>query len=265
MRLEDITATFFPKLSKDPLALEANQLVWVCISKGRKRQNLQVSTTKDDVEDDETTTTTTNLSSSSRMELFLRARVEAVVEDSRIRVQYPSGSTYHCRPEALLPVLESAQHKNLVIVASETPEYRRACVVHTLPGEDFLEIGCDFGITCHKVQQATGGNTNDLQQRHIWGIDKSPVSLDIARKRYPDIPFFLCDVLLEKWPTALQTAQPSVVAIDINGNRELPAVCACLEEVWKQFQPRLVIVKSRELYRQNEVAKQYPLGVTVSE
>jgi hypothetical protein len=37
------------------------------------------------------------------------------------------------------------------------------------------------------------------------------------------------------------------VAIDINGNRELPAVLKCID-IMLDFSPRLVIVKSRELY-----------------
>ena len=40
-----------------------------------------------------------------------------------------------------------------------------------------------------------------------------------------------------------------VVAIDINGNRDLEAVEACLDRVLNWWKPRLVIVKSRSLYR----------------
>jgi len=39
-----------------------------------------------------------------------------------------------------------------------------------------------------------------------------------------------------------------VVAIDINGNRELNAVLQCLDRVLKCWKPKLVIVKSRSLY-----------------
>jgi hypothetical protein len=43
-------------------------------------------------------------------------------------------------------------------------------------------------------------------------------------------------------------SSPTVVAIDINGTRPLPAVQTCLALVVQTWQPRLVIVKSRELY-----------------
>lgn len=57
---------------------------------------------------------------------------------------------------------------------------------------------------------------------------------------------------------------PSVVAVDINGNREIPAVLQCVENImnpgndvvlgedWRL--PRLIIVKSRLLYA--EIKKQ---------
>ena len=37
--------------------------------------------------------------------------------------------------------------------------------------------------------------------------------------------------------------------MDINGNRELPAVLQCLQLIMDQIQPRLIIVKSRELHQ----------------
>jgi hypothetical protein len=43
---------------------------------------------------------------------------------------------------------------------------------------------------------------------------------------------------------------PTIVAIDINGNRELPAVLACLQKVSSLWKPRLILVKSRALHGQ---------------
>ncbi len=39
-------------------------------------------------------------------------------------------------------------------MVAETYEYRRAAVVHTCHSDLFLEIGCDFGMTVHRVQRA---------------------------------------------------------------------------------------------------------------
>ena len=86
----------------------------------------------------------------------------------------------------------------IVVVTPETPEYRRACVVHTCVGESFLEIGCDFGPTVDRVQKAltevgavprvAGDNVmrpTTARDGRIacLGIDKSPESINIAVKR----------------------------------------------------------------------------------
>lgn len=49
----------------------------------------------------------------------------------------------------------------------------------------------------------------------------------------------------------LEGGAPSVIAIDINGNRDVDGVLECLQvvmnEKWTE-QPRLIVVKSRFLY-----------------
>ena len=40
-----------------------------------------------------------------------------------------------------------------------------------------------------------------------------------------------------------------IVGIDINGNREYEAVRDCLQRVLDLWQPRLIIVKSRSMFR----------------
>lgn len=49
----------------------------------------------------------------------------------------------------------------------------------------------------------------------------------------------------------LKGGSPSVIAIDINGNRELEGVLECLQVVMNEKwlrRPRMIIVKSRFLY-----------------
>lgn len=62
----------------------------------------------------------------------------------RVTVRYPQGSTYSARRRMLAPVLPQTALR-CVIVAPDTACYRRLCRVHALPGDRFLEIGCDFG------------------------------------------------------------------------------------------------------------------------
>ena len=205
------------------------------------------------------------------------ATTTAVDEDRRILVRYPKGSTYRVRRTNLLPVLEDSQQSQskppLVIVSSETKDYRRVAITHTLPDDHFVEIGCDFGILCDSVDC-----------KSALGIDKSETSIGIARERYPNQTFWLCDIFEQEFETMMKSAsssssssssfagdkedgrcedtttssnqlktrdffqQPLVVAIDINGNRLLPAVIDCIQLVMDKLKPRLIVVKSRELY-----------------
>lgn len=141
--------------------------------------------------------------SDGRSDLFLRARVVQTMND-RVLVRYPKGSEYRVKRSNLIPVLEDCCLR-VVIIAAETPEYRRASVVHTCVGECFLEIGCDFGPTVDRVQRAlsqvgavprvSGKLENDdamalvvpsspnEERVYCLGVDKSPESIDIAFSR----------------------------------------------------------------------------------
>jgi hypothetical protein len=175
----------------------------------------------------------------------------------------------------------------LVVVVPDTPHYRRLAIVHTCQQDSFLEIGCDFGPTVHRVQQALqqvghvakrcGRDEEEIlttpqklpsNKVRCIGIDKSPLSAAIAKKRFPDCLFSVQDALTTQGITDLRHlcqehllhGHPTVVAIDINGNRELPAVLQCIRNVmtlppnttattnenWKL--PRLILVKSQMLY-----------------
>ena len=97
-----------------------------------------------------------------------------------------------------------------------------------------IEIGCDFGILVKSVDAKSS-----------LGIDKSEESIKIAKGKYPDQKFLLGDVFegLEISPK-----NPLVVSIDINGNRQLPAVLKCIQIALDLWSPRLIMVKSRELH-----------------
>lgn len=233
----------------------------------------------------------------SRMELYLRARVvsvepiEAVVGHNgsctghgsrggsspvdlsvdmlpRVRVQYPQGSTYAVRADRLMVSLDATvvtvEHPR-VLVYPETDVYRRACVIHTQPDEDFCEIGCAQGRTCQRVW-ATGHREGN---RKVVGIDKSESAIQTAQQKYPDCTFVVGDILAPSWTTSTTNTAaaastlllslpspsslsphppPTVVAVDINGNRELQAVLQCLQVVMDRWKPRLILVKSRSLY-----------------
>ena len=173
------------------------------------------------------------------------SRVESDDGDKsdRIKIQYAKGSTYNVRLSNILPIF---QKENAVIVAPETVDYRRLCVVHTQPHDAFCEIGCDFGLTVGQV---------DAQIK--WGIDKSPTSLEVAKNNFPNDTYIEADVLIEGEAFynkmlddfGVKNHMNFVVGIDINGNREIDAVRECLKRVLHWWSPRLVVVKARSLYQ----------------
>jgi hypothetical protein len=222
-----------------------------------------------------------NGASLQRRDLFQRARVvvDENVESSdsmrRVLVRYPKGSTYHVKRRNLIPILETMGR--LVLIMAETPDYRRAAVIHTCIGDTFLEIGCDYGACVDRVHRALHELSSvpidpncppillpaiSDAQRWCIGIDKSTESIEIAKRQYPHCFFSNMDVLSKEGTNHLQTlyetifptAHASIVAIDINGNREIPAVIQCIHTVMnpnspgQQQLPRLILVKSRLLY-----------------
>ena len=93
---------------KIDLALET--LVWVLLSKGKNKVP----------------------------KLHKRARVSGQMtpETGRVSVRYPNGSTYDVRRTNMMPVLE--HETRLVLVASETNDYRRMSIVHTRRDDHFI-------------------------------------------------------------------------------------------------------------------------------
>ena len=298
----------------------------------------------------------------------------------RIVVQYPKGSTYRVRPHLLRPIYDTnfMKHQSsvishpeqqqqqqeeerrlqldhpttllppwrfsslpVVVVYPETHEYRRACVIHTVPNTDhFIEIGSAQGQTCHRIhQQQQQNHESNPQKRIVIGIDKSVSCTQQARQRYGHLSttthplyFVTYDIfqpelsnvedasnyfnddenvteilqcLMDGYHHRTGRAVPTttdpthsvnrhhhgnntidhphdpsdtntaavvsfptndpmglVVAIDINGNRDVAPILQCLQIVMDtQFtssssrsachrprQPRLIIVKSRSLY-----------------
>jgi hypothetical protein len=242
--------------------LEPGTLCWVLKSKGLQSKR-----------DGETCT--------QRSELFLRARVVRDDQDGdlvptrRILVRYSKGSTYQVKRSNLIPVLEPPT-SGIVLIMAETPDYRRAAVVHTCLGDSFLEIGCDYGACVNRVQRSLkdiGSVPQDprdgplhlppLDDGRVWclGVDKSTGSINVATNQFPRCKFSVEDALTSMGiaklqglcVSSLQKGHPSVVAIDINGNREIPAVLQCVDNILNPGSaewvlPRLILVKSRLLH-----------------
>ncbi|KAL7529576.1 hypothetical protein ACHAXR_003035, partial [Thalassiosira sp. AJA248-18] len=117
----------------------------------------------------------------------------------------------------------------------------------------------DDGTTTDNDEKKEKGQGWDGDRVSCLGIDRSKESIDIANGRYPKCKFALGNVLIPDEMSSIRTlceqslthSAPSVICIDINGNREIDGVLECLtmvmNEKWKK-QPRMIIVKSRFLY-----------------
>jgi hypothetical protein len=198
-----------------------------------------------------------------------QSQSQSQLDQPRFLMRYPKGSTYHVKRDNLLVVL---QESHLVIVLPETNLYRRWALVHTRSDDSFCEIGCDVGILVHRIWEHSSCPEN------VSGIDKAPEDIHQAQQRFPHCNFLAWQVplgeqqqqpsssssssssgnkdmtmllpmnLFPKPPNKIDMNPSLVVAIDINGNRELEAVQECIQIVIQEWKPRLILVKSRALY-----------------
>jgi hypothetical protein len=253
LRFDEIESTFFP----NNRYFQVGTLCWALMSKGKHKSpqlylRARVLSDHNPEQDENEVVMDGNYHCTSKQQQDNQQEEPKNLVDMssrRILVQYPAGSTYRVRKSNLLPILEL--ERNVVLVTSETTDYRRLAIVHTLDVDHFVEIGCDFGVLVDSVDAAS-----------TLGVDKSEESILGAQQRYPNRTFIVGDVFdesdLDRITTTIMTGisttttaskhPPLVVAIDINGTRELPAVLKCIQLAMDTWSPRLVIVKSRELY-----------------
>ncbi|EOD35706.1 hypothetical protein EMIHUDRAFT_460569, partial [Emiliania huxleyi CCMP1516] len=140
----------------------------------------------------------------------------------------------------------------MLLVVPETPAFR-CRAREAAAGAIVLEVGCSYGEATASLLAAGAAS--------VLGLDSSIECLRSARGSERLAPHLstgrlslrLLDAL--RYPAQLQAAaqsvRPSVVLLDIGGDRDLPSVfrtlCA-LTDATSSRPPRLFLVKSRELY-----------------
>ncbi len=189
---------------------------------------------------------------------FERAHIiEKIVTDhesnfrGRLKVKYTHGqqSTYYVRPKNIIKVIQTdtTTKYHHCIVTKDTNMYRRLAHAQTEPNDIALEIGCDFGYTTKIL---------GTKCKIALGIDKKYSHVKSAIDKYGDddkVLFHAVDIfkdsdnILGKYSKQLQH-NPTIIFIDINGNRELQAVVKALNVVYERFQPRLVVIKSSSFF-----------------
>ena len=161
---------------------------------------------------------------------------------SKLHQAWPVMSTSSCAPEGVVAA------PPLLLICSETDDYRRAARAEIFASDVVLEIGSDLGTCCDVISRNCG-------QENVVGVDLSSSSVARARKLFPGIMFRVLDVLKVGAGLEFRNIQTllrgpfSKVLLDINGNRLLGAVCRVLEVVLEELHPNTVIVKSRELHQ----------------
>lgn len=167
-------------------------------------------------------------------------------------------------PKRILPIFQSLAGQ-LVIVTGETIPYRHMASSQILSTDTVLEVGCSTGeasaILVRYAQKWLGFDTSsDMVEQCLAKLPRNPENDNVARALKRDA---LADPSEAKNAVTetLGDAGPSVVFVDIGGNRELDGVLRMIDWCKQSFHPRLVVVKSREL----EAAIQTANGVVVGD
>lgn len=144
----------------------------------------------------------------------------------------------------LLPDL--SQVKTLVLTP-ETNHFRHL-VAHVQTTDRVLEIGCSSGETSRLlVQYCQSWVGFDTSQEMLSMCSQS---LQLSGQNTSTRIAVLLDPLVDPGRArqeARQFGDPNVVFLDIGGNRECVGVLRMVSWVLEEFEPRLVVVKSREL------------------
>lgn len=149
----------------------------------------------------------------------------------------------------LLPDLPTSSHR-CVFLTPETNHFRRLAA-YVASSDRVLEIGCSSGETSKLLW---------AQNCQSWiGFDTSEEALQMCQtaltvrpagstmKYHSLIVNALVDPRKAKAEANKFGADPTVVFLDIGGNREIVNVLRMTSWALREFDPRLVVVKSREL------------------
>lgn len=136
---------------------------------------------------------------------------------------------------------------SIILVTRETIDYHKATRAEVQRDDFVLEVGCDVGECCAIAATCCG-------PENVIGVDLACLSVSRAREAYPSIRFEVLDVLQAGAKSALHQLERDVdkkfskVLIDINGNRDIGAVCRVIQIVVEDLAPVAIIVKNRALH-----------------
>jgi len=133
------------------------------------------------------------------------------------------------------------------LVCFSTKHFRELARHQVSPHDTVLEIGASFGEAT-RILSKTGA-------RHVTAIDNSAEGVQhIQAMNLPNVSVHCVQALSNQQSDilGLLPRPPTVVLVDIGGNRDLAAVVNLLAWLSAGIRPPLIITKSEELYKKME-------------
>jgi len=164
--------------------------------------------------------------------------------EQRIQVEYDTGGSYLCRRSRLTQQCATAQ---TVVVCATTDEFRALCRSQTLAGERCIDVGSSWGLSTAVLAEMVGSG-------NCMGIDVSEEAVAAASTAYPEIRFQVLNALenVAKFIATCQEFNATFFAVDIGGDRATEALSLILPLIEEHLQPRMIVVKARNLHRNAE-------------
>jgi SAM-dependent methyltransferase len=148
----------------------------------------------------------------------------------------------------LLPDLRAASEQ-IILVTPETTEFRHLVVGFVTSNDRILEIGCSSGeasILMVPICRSWVGFDTSEEMLDKCKAALQSISSQVTNECHPVIMNALVDSR-KATEEACRFGSPTAVACDIGGNRELISVLRMISWALEEFEPKLIIIKSREL------------------
>ena len=145
--------------------------------------------------------------------------------------------------QALHAHLERPASRAATIVCAETEEFRLLARTLPLPGWAALDIGAAHGHATEMLAAAVGATGR------VVGVEKGREFIEAARQERPQLTFERLDALAApQYLVQLAGTGVDIVAIDINGIREISGLLPLIALAERVVAPSVLLVKSRHLW-----------------
>lgn len=169
------------------------------------------------------------------------------IDIEKVKISGNSGSWEIPTKEQSRLLFDDFDKDLAVLITSETSHFRQLARVYVTPNDSVLEIGFSSGETSKILVPIC---------RSWVGFDTSQEMLAVCNDMLTTLSEFtsvhatIVDALVDPRKAREESTKfgnPNVIFLDIGGNRERVNVLRMISWVVDEFDPRLIVVKSREL------------------